>query len=154
MHRIQKVIAEFVKGEPIPAVGPDEPVTRAMETMKERASDCALVIAQDKLIGIFTERDFLYRVMAERRSPAMTRIAEVMTPDPQALRPGDSVAYAINCMVTRGFRNIPVVDDQGQAIAILDVRDIIQHITEVFDELEDIRATVEVDEWTDIGGGD
>ena len=154
MHRIQKPISEFVSGEPVPAIEPADPVTVAMDIMKSNGSDCVLIIDHGELVGIFTERDFLYRVAAVQGNPSLIPIAEVMTREPVSLKPRDSIAYAINCMVTRGFRNIPVIDDAGRVLSVLDVRDVIAHISEVFAELEEIRATDEPNEWTDIGGGD
>lgn len=154
MHRIQKTISEFVSGEPVPAVTSADPVTVAMDIMKSHGSDCVIVIDRSELVGIFTERDFLYRVAAAQSNPRLIPVAEVMTRAPVSLKPRDSVAYAINCMVTRGFRNIPIIDDERRVISVLDVRDVIAHISEVFAELEEIQATDEPNEWTDIGGGD
>lgn len=148
MQRIQKTIAEFV----IPAIRSGDTVTKAIRLMKNRGSDCALVVDGGKLVGIFTERDFLYRVIAEQRLPSETRVGEVMTPDPETLKSGDSIAYAINRMVLRGFRNIPIVDDAGHPISVLNIRHVMEHMNEVFAEL-DTTLTSDVDEWTDIGGG-
>jgi predicted transcriptional regulator len=77
-----------------------------------------------------------------------------MTTEPEVLRPHDSIAYAINRMVVRGFRNIPIVDDGNKAVAVLDVRDVMAHLADLFAELaEGRRVESEWDEWTDIGGG-
>jgi CBS domain-containing protein len=154
MQRIQKTISEFVSGRPVPALGPDDDVATAIAIMKSQRSDCVMVIEGDALLGIFTERDFLYRVAARQRLPGDTIMREVMTPEPKTLRPRDSVAYAINCMVMHGFRNIPIVDDQDHPISILDIRTIISHTSEVFAEIEEGQSRPDVDEWTDIGGGD
>ena len=154
MRRIQKTIDQFIADAPLPAVTPDDQVTAAMETMKTQRLDCVLVLEGDRLVGIFTERDFLNRVTAQQRNPAETRIRDVMTAEPETLRPHDAIPYAINRMVVRGFRNIPIVDDQGKAVAVLDVRDIISHLSEVFDDLVQGKVIEnEWDEWTDIGGG-
>jgi CBS domain-containing protein len=154
MQRIQKTISEFVSGRPAPAVAPDDHVAAAIDTMKSQRSDCVMVIDGDALVGIFTERDFLYRVAARQRNPKDTAVHAVMTPEPKTLRARDSIAYAINCMVLHGFRNIPIVDDEGRPISLLDVRSVISHIAEVFAEIEEGQSRPDVDEWTDIGGGD
>jgi CBS domain-containing protein len=154
MQRIQKTISEFISGRPVPLVGPDDDVATAIATMKSQRADCVVVVEGDALLGIFTERDFLYRVAARQRSPKDVPVRAVMTPDPRTLRPRDSIAYAINCMVLHGFRNIPIVDDEGRPSALLDVRSIISHIAEVFAEIEEGKSRPDVDEWTDIGGGD
>ncbi len=153
MHRIQKTIAEFISDRSVPAVGADDTVPAALELMREQGSDCVLVIEEGRAIGIFTERDFLYRVAAERRVVAETRIREVMTEGPETLKASDSIAYAINRMAVRGFRNIPIGDEEGRAIAVLDVRHVVEHISEVFAEVEASQGDAAIDEWTDIGGG-
>ena len=149
MQRISKTISEFV----VPAVTPDDTAAKAIDIMRARRSDCTLVMERGRLVGIFTERDFLYRVAANKRDPSKTTMREVMTSDPETLRPRDSVAYAINQMAVRGFRNIPIVDDSGQPTSILDIRHIIEHISDVFGELDDQKHDPVADEWTDIGGG-
>lgn len=154
MQRIQKTIDQFISDDPLPAVAPDDQVTAAMEAMKAQRSDCVLVLDSARLVGIFTERDFLNRVTAQQRNPAETRVRDVMTADPETLRPHDAVPYAINRMVVRGFRNIPIVDGDGKAVAVLDVRDVMAHLSEVFDDLAQGKVVEsEWDEWTDIGGG-
>ena len=149
MQRISKTISEFV----VPAVAPEDSATRAMEVMRSRRSDCALVMERGQLIGIFTERDFLYRVAAKKRDPGTTTIRDVMTASPATLRPRDNIAYAINQMAVRGFRNIPIVDDAGRPTSILDIRHVIEHISDVFGELDEGPSDPVDDEWTDIGGG-
>lgn len=149
MQHILKSVSHFV----VPAVAPRDPVTKAVDVMRSRRSDCALVIDQGKLVGIFTERDFAFRIAAMKRDPRVTPIKDVMTADPETLRPRDSIAYAINRMTTRGIRNIPIVDDRGRPMSVLDIRHVMEHISEVFDDLEDPAPESADDEWTDIGGG-
>ncbi|ACY15661.1 cyclic nucleotide-binding/CBS domain-containing protein [Haliangium ochraceum] len=154
MRSIQKPIKDFLSDEPLAAVAPDDPVTAAIAAMKKSKWDCALVLDGDTLVGIFTERDFLYRVSAAQADPAATKVRDVMTAEPETLRPQDSIAYAINRMVVRGFRNVPIVDDDGKAVAVLDVRDVMTHLDVVFKEVQETQIVEkEWDEWTDIGGG-
>lgn len=154
MQSIQKTIQEFLSEDALPAAAPDDLVTAAAATMKEKQQDCVLILDGSELVGIFTERDFLYRVTAEQRNPADTKVRDVMTPKPETLRATDSIAYAINRMVVRGFRNIPIVDDSGKPVSVLDVRDVMSHLNEVFAEVsEGGGGDGEWDEWTDIGGG-
>ena len=149
MQRISKTISEFV----VPAVNSSDPVAKAIDIMRSRRSDCALVMEQGRLVGIFTERDFLYRVAAEKRDPSTTPVGEVMTREPETLRTTDNVAYAINRMVVRGFRNIPIVDDAGQPTSVLDIRHVIEHLSDVLGELDASERESGHDEWIDIGGG-
>jgi CBS domain-containing protein len=155
MRRIQRPIADFISPDAsIVALSPDDPVSAAVEVMKAHKWDCALVLEGDALVGIFTERDFLYRVSAAQKNPTQTKLRDVMTPNPETLRARDAIPYAINRMVGRGFRNSPIVDDTGKPVAVLDVRDVLAHLTEVFAEVTE-RTVIdkEWEEWTDTGGG-
>lgn len=155
MRRIQRPIADFITPDAsVVALSPDDPVSAAVEVMKAHKWDCSLVLEGGTLVGIFTERDFLYRVSAAQKNPNHTTLREVMTPNPETLRARDAISYAINRMVVRGFRNIPIVDDTGKPVAVLDVRDVMAHLTEVFAEVSE-RTVLdkEWEEWTDTGGG-
>src|SRR5690606_18820937 len=88
-------------------------VGKAFDAMSRESHDCVLVLERDVLAGIFTSRDFLNRIAADRRDPQQVTLGDVMTPTPRTLRPRDPVAFAINWMAIEGFRNVPIVDDAG-----------------------------------------
>src|SRR6185503_10124115 len=98
--------------------------------------DCVLGLDGDKLVGVFTSRDFLKRVAAPRKDPAQVTLGEVMTPTPRTLRPRDGVGYAINWMAMEGFRNVPIVDDDGHVLGVLTVWDVMRHLGDVFDDID------------------
>ena len=150
--RIQKSIAERIARADFASVGPDAMVSEAVKGMAEKNTRCALVVDETGvLIGIFTELDFVERIAAERRDPAKTRMRDVMTPDPEALRAHHCVTYAINRMAHRKFRNVPIVDRHGRPTSVLDVRLVMMHLIKVFAEVEE--AGAEDPAWIDIGGG-
>ena len=151
MRRIHKTISAFIDGRSVPSVSPTNLVTDAIECMKREGSDCVVVLDGRQLVGIFTERDFLNRVTAQQGNPATIRMSSVMTKSPQTLGSHDSIAYAINLMAVRGFRNVPIVDD-GSFRAVLTVRDVVSHLSSVFAELEGGESADDSD-WVDLGGG-
>jgi len=75
-----------------------------------------------RLIGIFTERDALYRVIAAGRDPAETRLADVMTPQPQTMHPDEPFVKALGIMHQHGFRHLPVVE-HGRPLGVVSARD-------------------------------
>lgn len=152
MFQIQKSIGECIAASGFAAVGPDDPVSAAVEAMLAAETDCVLVVDGDELQGIFTERDFLNRVSAEDRDPATTPMRIVMTSEVDTLRSTDCVTYAISRMAVGGYRNVPVVDDDGKPTSVLDVRIIMGHLIKVFAEIENEDHEV-ADAWIDIGGG-
>jgi CBS domain-containing protein len=151
VRSIQKSIAECIARADFVSVGPDDPVTAAVTGMREKGTNCALVVEREKLIGIFTERDFLQRIAAERRDPASVPVREVMTAEPETLRAHDSVTYAINRMAVRKYRNVPIVDRNGRPTSVLDARLVMMHLIKVFAELD--QGGGDHDAWIDIGGG-
>jgi CBS domain-containing protein len=126
--------------------GPDVPIAQVVRDMAARRTGCALIQADGEndggggkgvaaqrgsLLGIFTERDFVNRVVAAGLD--VTRpVGDVMTPDPKTLRPGDSVQRAVELMGTGGYRHVPVMADDGQPIGVLSVREIIHYLVEYF----------------------
>jgi CBS domain-containing protein len=87
-------------------------VAQAARLMAKRKMSAVMVTDRDgHLIGIFTERDAVHRVIAKQRDPSTTRLAEVMTPDPRTVTPGETFGYALLQMHELGFRHMPVVED-------------------------------------------
>jgi hypothetical protein len=75
-----------------------------------------------------------------------------MTADPETLRTSDCITYAINKMAMGGYRNIPLIGDEGKPVAVLNVPTVVQHLNEVFSE-SDTGIDFEDSDWRDIGGG-
>jgi CBS domain-containing protein len=113
----------------------DHSVARAIGLMvQNRRAAVVIVDDADRLIGIFTERDVLTRVMGAGRVARDTLLRDVMTPDPESLRPDDRICYAINRMHTGGFRSLPLVDEQRRPIGIITVNDVVRWLAEIFPE--------------------
>ena len=85
-------------------------VLDAARLMQEYRTGALLVCDQRRLVGVFTERDALYRVTAAGRDPATTLLAEVMTAHPQTIGPDKPLGHALHMMYEGGFRNVPVVE--------------------------------------------
>jgi CBS domain-containing protein len=100
----------------------DMTVTAGSRLMKEKRVGAILVVDNGRLAGIFTERDAVFRVIAEGRSPDTTRLAEVMTANPRTMAPDRPFGHALHLMYEGGFRHVPVVDD-GRPIGMVSARD-------------------------------
>jgi CBS domain-containing protein len=159
MQRVQKTISEFRYEQGIPELNARDPVMRALDLMATHRHDCVLVSDGHKVVGIFTGNDFLNRVAATHLDPAKTTLGEVMTVHPETLRRRDCVSYAINRMAVRGFRNVPIVDEDGAALGVLTVWDVMRHLGEIFDDIEsspslvDPASDISSVTWIDTGGG-
>jgi CBS domain-containing protein len=102
-------------------LAPDATVSAAAELMAKRRVGAAMVVEHERLIGIFTERDALFRVVARGLDPRTTQLREVMTVEPRTVGPNVSYGYALLVMQENGFRNAPVVDN-GKPIGIVTSR--------------------------------
>jgi CBS domain-containing protein len=123
------------------ALTADQSAQEAIAQMVARSRAGVVVVdGAGELVGIFTERDVLTRVVGPGRDLGKTRLAEVMTPKPEALVPQDRICYAINRMNNTGYRTIPLVDDRHRPIGIITVNDIVRWLTDIFpDELLNLR---------------
>ena len=97
-------------------------VREAAALMKQRRIGAIMVLEGGLLVGVFTERDALNRVVAEGRDPQITTLADVMTTNPQTVSPAASFATALGLMHDGRFRNVPVVEN-GVPIGMVSARD-------------------------------
>ena len=115
---------------------PHANVTEAMRAMQREHRGCVLITvdgtSNSKLMGIFTERDVLFRIVDKGRNPAALALAEVMSTDPDVLSVRAPVAYVLNRMAVGGFRHIPVVDDDYQPRCVISVRDVVTFLVDAF----------------------
>jgi CBS domain-containing protein len=119
---MQRPIRSIIEDQKPVTANAEITVAAAARLMKERRVGAILVLKEGKLAGIFTERDALFRVIAEGRDPAGTRIAEVMTANPRTITPDRPFGHALHLMYEGGFRHVPVVDD-GRPLGVVSSRD-------------------------------
>lgn len=104
-------------------VGPDEPVLACVRKMTAERIGAVVVTDRDQVVGIFTERDALNKVLAAGRDPRQTTVSEVMTRDPLCVPPSTSVAAAMELVTKRRFRHLPIVED-GKVLAMVSSGDL------------------------------
>ena len=115
---IRDIIAEQ---EPITA--PESiTVSAAAQLMKRNEVGAVMVVEEGRLVGVFTERDALFRVLAEGRDTRTTRLSDVMTRNPATIHPDRPFAEALHIMYEGGFRHVPVVED-GRPVGMVSARD-------------------------------
>lgn len=100
---------------------PECTVSEATRRMADRNVGAVLVVQGESLVGIFTERDAVFRVMARGLDANTTRLAEVMTPEPKTVSPDKPFGYALVMMQENGFRHAPIVEN-GRPIGIVSSR--------------------------------
>ena len=97
-------------------------ITAATRLMKKHSIGALMIVEHDHLAGIFTERDAVFRVLAESRDPKKTHVADVMTTNPKTIGPDKPVDHALMMMYDGGFRHVPVVE-HGKPLGMISARD-------------------------------
>ena len=115
------------------AVSPETPFSEVCATLDRQRRNALVVCDGDEVVGIFTQRDILYRTALESPDPA-TPIRELMTPDPFTLRIDQRLADAIHAMTVRGYREVPLVDGRGRWLGLLSSRNVLRYIAAHFPE--------------------
>ncbi len=109
---------------------PGATVAEAVHMMREKSVGCVLVSENRRIVGIFTERDLLRRVLGAGL-PLSTAVSDVMTPNPEVVQPRDPIAKAIRRMEDGGYRHLPVVIDE-RPVGMLSVKRIVHYLVEHF----------------------
>lgn len=99
--------------------------------MRQHRVGCVLVCEGANVVGLFTERDLMRRVIATGK-PLTSPVSSVMTPNPVVVHPKDPIGLAIRRMEEGGYRHLPVIDEGGAPVGILSVKRIVHYLVEHF----------------------
>jgi CBS domain-containing protein len=111
---------------------PDADVRATARRMAEAMVGAVMVVEDRRLVGIFTERDALFRVIAAGRDSSRTTLGEVMTRDPHTVTPEETFGYSLLLMHEHGFRHVPVVE-AGVPVGMVSARDALDPDLEEFE---------------------
>jgi len=117
------------KGNVIFTIVPETTVYEALEIMVEKNVSALLVMENDKLAGIFTERDYARKIVLKGKISKETTIGEVMTRDLITVAPETSLDSCMRLMTGKLIRHLPVVD-KGQLAGIISIGDVVKYIIE------------------------
>ena len=118
----ERTIRQIIEGQTPVTAAASMSVTEAAQVMKEKNVGALMVVDDEKLVGVFTERDALFRVLAQGRSGESTKLAEVMTREPKTVAADKPFLHALQMMHEGGFRHLPVVENE-RLLGIVSVRD-------------------------------
>jgi CBS domain-containing protein len=124
-------IRSVMEARKLVVAAPEASVREAGQLMKAAHVGAVLVVKDGQLVGIFTERDAVYRVLAMDRDPAATRLEDVMTRGPRTLSPDEPFGHALLLMNENGFRHVPVVE-AGRPIGVVSARNALDPDLEEF----------------------
>src|SRR5207244_2824892 len=104
-------------------VRPSATVLDAVHLMNQKKCGCVCVTEGEKLVGIFTERDVIRKIVEQGLDTKKTTVEKVMTRSPETLTARDKIAFALNKMHVGGFRHVPLVE-HGKLTGIISIKDI------------------------------
>jgi CBS domain-containing protein len=113
----------------IHSVGPDISVTECVGQMNEQQIGAMLVMKEDRLLGIFTERDAITRVLGAGLEPSYTKVSAVMSNDPISITPSTTLDEAMAIVSNQRIRHLPVVQD-GQVLGMVSAGDLTHWLVE------------------------
>ncbi|CAA7618604.1 CBS domain [Candidatus Terasakiella magnetica] len=117
-----RLIRDVIKTQTILTMLPTASVHDAARAMQASRVGAVMITERDKLVGIFTERDALFRVLAEGRNPETTLLSAAMTAAPATITPDRRLSHALHLMHDGGFRHMPVVDNDIP-VGMVSIRD-------------------------------
>ena len=127
----ERTVRQVIEGQELVTALASVTVGTAARLMKERNVGALMVIDDEKLVGVFTERDGLFRVLAGGLDAETTPLADVMTRNPQTIDPDSGFTVALQMMHDGRYRHLPVVE-KGRVIGIVSVRDALGPELEAF----------------------
>jgi CBS domain-containing protein len=130
-HALWKPMSELGL-RPAIQIGPSVSVREAIDAMIQQSVGCLLIVDKERLVGVFSERDVLRKVAGTKINADKTPVSELMTPNPATLKLDNELVYALHQMTVGGYRHIPLLDDQGQPVCVVSMRDIVAHIVSLY----------------------
>ena len=131
----------FEGGRAIHSVEPDASITECVRLMTAGKIGALMVMDGARLIGIFTERDALNKVLAGNLDPGNTKVSEVMTKDPYCIGPTTTVGDAMQLITERRFRHLPIVDN-GNVLAVVSSGDLTRWLVQ--DQIGEVKELVDL----------
>ncbi len=125
---LRQPIGEVLDLAPLVTVRPNITVAEAVKTMATRRVGCLIVTEGEQLLGLFTERDVLCKVSADTETDDQVSISHLMTTNPDTLNIDSPLVYALHRMSVGGYRHVPLLDQQQRPVAIVSMRDIVEHL--------------------------
>jgi CBS domain-containing protein len=129
-----RLVSEVIADQKCLTVSARTSVRQAAQLMKAHHVSALMVVGATRvLIGICTERDLVFDVLAGGLDPDQTSVSVVMTANPLSIAPDKPFGHALHMMYEGGFRHVPVVDGSGQPIGMLSARDVLDSEAFSFD---------------------
>lgn len=121
-------VSALLTGEDLLVASPSDSIQKIVEIFQKENKNCVLVYNKKRLVGILSNRDLLRKVAGKHKDLTKVKVEQVMTANPEFLRPEDPIAYAVNKMALGGFRHVPVLAENGTPISIIMIKDVLGYL--------------------------
>jgi CBS domain-containing protein len=125
MNTVRRLLQ--AKGHDVWSTRPDVSVFDALQLMAEKNVGALVVIEEERVIGIFSERDYARKVVLKGKASRETPVSEIMTPNPFTVRPDQTVEECMAAMTEKHIRHLPVVDN-GRLVGIISIGDVVKEV--------------------------
>ena len=129
----QKIVPDVIGEQNVLTMTPEAGAREAAKIMASKRISAVLVVQNNRLTGIVTERDLAKKVIAGGLDPETTKLSEIMTKNPDTLSPDDSPINALELMSTRGYRHLPVVNGDD-LVGMVSIRDLYSFVKNQLEE--------------------
>ncbi len=131
---------------PLVTVGPATTVLEAIQTMDREGIGAVAIMQGESVVGVFSERDVMLRVVLGKRDPERTRLADVMTSPVETIRRDSTADDALKLMLEKHIRHLPVIDKSGKVVAMLSIRNLLhEKVADLTDQLDSLEAYISAD---------
>jgi len=129
----RRIVPDIIKDQKFLGISSSVSAREAAKLMSKHKFGALMVVKDDQLEGIISERDISNKIVAQGRDPDKTKVSQIMTKKPETVSPDDTAIKALERMHERGFRHLPVLDGET-IIGIVSIRDL---YAAAKDQLED-----------------
>ncbi|MFV0370890.1 MAG: CBS domain-containing protein [Azonexus sp.] len=124
MQTLKQLLTE--KNRQIVVVSPRDMVFHALQVMADNSVGAVLVMEGERLVGIFSERDYARKIALANKNSKETPVSEVMTSKVAYVTPENTVAECLSLMTERRFRHLPVLDSEGELLGLVSIGDMVK----------------------------
>jgi len=119
--RVKKLLK--AKGSQVYTVSPDATVYDALAVMAEKEIGALVVVENDKMVGIFSERDYARKVILKGKNSQETRVKEIMTTNVMHATPDQKIGKCLSMMTSNHFRHLPILEGE-RLVGIISIEDV------------------------------
>ena len=121
-------ISELITGKDLLVASPDDSIQKIVKIFQEQKKNCVLVYKNKKMVGILSNRDILWKVVGKHADLSKIKASQVMTSNPEFVKPDDPIAFVVNKMAMGGFRHVPVLEADGKPLSIILIKDVLGYL--------------------------